>query len=353
MKLREYQEDLVKEIQTTSSNVIAALPTGGGKSLIVQQLVVRDKTNKYAVVVRNEPLIAQLIDRLEEVGLEVGVIKAGYKFDITKEYDVYLIMEQTYWSRGIIPTDVDKVIKDEFHIGFNGKQFNHILDSLNPTKVVGLTATPITESGIGIHNVLPDYKLLEGITTQSLIDKGYLSKITYSLPTNSKLSDMLTEELSKVKISSGDYASGELEAVINTEEHNKLVVSEVIDKCLTKGRKTLIFASSIAHVEALAKVFTEEGIDVVYTHSKMKKVDKDVAMELYMTGKVNVMINMSILTTGFDDPATDAVVLLRPTKVLRLYLQIVGRGMRIRKPLDDTLSTVEEYLEYNTKQHKV
>ncbi len=336
--LRKYQEKIVVDIISSNDNAIVALPTGGGKSHIIQQVVLRSRHLKFAIVVRNAPLISQLISRLKEVGLTVGVIKAKYEFDANATYDVYLIMEQTFYSRADkVAKHIDKidvVLKDEFHTGYDGNQFNFLIDKLKPGRVVGLTATPLTPTGVGIHTILDNYRLIDDISTHDLIDMEFLSKVRYSLPSNSRLT-----ELKNVKITNGDYASGELDAVINTKEHNEFIVDEVMSKCITPepSRKTLIFANSIAHVEALHNSFSSRGIETVHLHSGMSDSDKAENMELYMSGSINIMINMSMLTTGFDDPATNAIVLVRPTKILRLYLQIVGRGLRILEGKKDCL----------------
>ncbi len=339
MKLRDYQETMVKDILATSSNVIAALPTGGGKSVVIAEVAIRYKLmgKKIAVVVRMSTLIAQLITMLEEFGLSVGVVKAGYKFDDSKEYDVVLIMEQTFSKRSDkFSFPIDIVLKDEFHNGYTGVDFNKILTELKPERIIGLTATPITSTGIGLTSVLSDFSLIEGVSMKKLIDKGYLSSISYDVPKHSRLVDLTKVEKNNI----GEYTVRSLDMILLSDVHTTMVVDSTVE-ALAEGKRGILFANSIKHIEALVKAFTAKDIPCAYMHSDRTEEENKLALETYLSDSVHLMINMSMLSVGFDDPSTDLAILVRPTKIQRLYIQLVGRALRIEKKLTTSLNGLD------------
>jgi len=127
----------------------------------------------------------------------------------------------------------------------------------------------------------------------------------------------------------GDFSVSGLDCILL--EHCSLVAQQTIDDALSQGRKVMLFANSIKHVEALSEAFNLLGVEHEYVHSQHPNSDNDESIRRYKSNEVRLIINMSMLTIGFDDPTTDCVVLARPTKILRLYLQIIGRCLRASK----------------------
>lgn len=324
MILRPYQKRVVdKIISSDSGKFIIELPTGAGKSVIIQKLV-----EKYcsmgmmcAVVVNKSALIPQLKGNLLSTGLSVGVIKAGQHVDVDNQ-NVILIMEQSLRSSHKIKADV--LIRDEVHDGYNGKRFNSVVEMVSPDVFIGLTATPISESGSYLFD--DSYEYICGATTLGLIQDGYLSAVDYVVPKYSELLDYST-----LRSSGSDYSVSSVDMLINTERHNTFVVKQIVENIYRDDgsmKPTMVFASSIEHAKAINRTLLATGIRSGVVHSKDES-NSDAVVKAFKMGRLDVIVNMSKLTTGFDHPAVEMIVLCRPTKVLRLYLQIVGRGLRL------------------------
>ena len=133
----------------------------------------------------------------------------------------------------------------------------------------------------------------------------------------------------------GDFSVSGLDLILL--EHCSLVAQQTLNDALSQGRKVMLFANSINHVEALSDAFDALGVKHERVHSKRSISDNDESIRRYKSNEVRLIINMSMLTIGFDDPTTDCVVLARPTKILRLYLQIIGRCLRASKGKTDAL----------------
>jgi superfamily II DNA or RNA helicase len=322
--LRGYQKETLDATNKSEKDVVACLPTGAGKSAVIQHIVWTNRDKKCAVVVRMSSLIDQLLETLKATNLKVSVIKAGYDFD--PDFDVVLIMEQTYFARYKSYTlDIDILIKDEVHVGFSGKQYELLKQTLEPAKTIGLTATPIDEAGVCLVNDKnrDSFEYIEKVSIDDLMSQGYLMKPTYVRPSTIAFEEMI----STIKVNNGEYNSKDIDNVLNTDEFNEFIVSEYQRTCADK--KTIIFCNSIKQVNNVSAKLDEAKIKHVKVHSKLSNEETDKAIKKYKQNRVKTMVNMSMLTTGFDDPKTDAIILARPTKVLRLYLQIVGRVLRI------------------------
>ena len=188
-------------------------------------------------------------------------------------------------------------------------------EELAPDLIIGLTATPIDRLGVYIDKSMI---LIEETTTKQLIELGELAKPVYKVPSLSQEIDY-----SAVKMYRGDFSVSGLDCILL--EHCSLVAQQTVNDALVHGRKVMLFANSIKHVESLSEAFDLLGVEHELVHSKRSTVDNDESIRRYKSNEVRLIINMSMLTIGFDDPATDCVVLARPTKILRLYLQIIGR----------------------------
>merc|ERR1711879_12701 len=101
-----------------------------------------------------------------------------------------------------------------------------------------------------------------------------------------------------------------------------------------KQKASLIFCINIAHAEATAQAYIDNGVPARAIHSKLSKNEKDQIMDEYKSGKIKILANPMMLTTGFDYPATDCIILARATQSQNLYRQMVGRGLRLYKDKD-------------------
>lgn len=316
---KDYQINSVNKAISAGVNSIIALPTGGGKSICILKLCQALSHKKVVITLRNAALIPQLLNTLTINGLTVSVVKSGYKY--IAGGDVTLVMEQSYGRRKHLNIQCDVLLRDEYHVGCMGGVYIDMREELAPELIIGLTATPIDRLGVYIDSSM---QLIEETTTSQLIELGELAKPVYKVPSLSQEIDY-----SAVKMYRGDFSVSGLDCILL--DHCSLVAQQTIDDALSHGRKVMLFANSIKHVEALSEAFNLLGVDHVFVHSQRAISDNDEAIRKYKENEVRLIINMSMLTIGFDDPTTDCVVLARPTKILRLYLQIIGRCLRASK----------------------
>lgn len=316
---KDYQVNSVRKAINAGANSIIALPTGGGKSICILKLCQAMPDKKIVISLRNAALVPQLLSTLTANGLTVSVVKAGYKY--IAGGDVALIMEQSFGRRKHLNIKCDVLLRDEYHVGCMGGVYIAMREELAPDLIIGLTATPIDRLGVYIDQSM---QLIEETTTKQLIELGELAKPVYKVPSLSQEIDY-----SSVKMYRGDFSVSGLDCILL--EHCSLVAQQTIDDALSQGRKVMLFANSIKHVEALSEAFNLLGVEHEYVHSQRPNSDNDESIRRYKSNEVRLIINMSMLTIGFDDPTTDCVVLARPTKILRLYLQIIGRCLRASK----------------------
>jgi len=322
---KDYQINSVRKAIGAGENSIIALPTGGGKSICILKLCQAMSDRKVVVSLRNAALIPQLLNTLTVNGLSVSVVKSGYKY--VAGGDVTLVMEQSFSRRKYLNIECDVLLRDEYHVGCMGGVYIAMREELSPDLIIGLTATPIDRLGVYIDQSMA---LIEETTTKQLIELGELAKPVYKVPSLSQEIDY-----SAVKMYRGDFSVSGLDCILL--EHCSLVAQQTIDDALSHGRKVMLFANSIKHVEALSDAFHLLGVKHDLVHSQRSISDNDESIRRYKSNEVRLIINMSMLTIGFDDPTTDCVVLARPTKILRLYLQIIGRCLRASKGKKDAL----------------
>lgn len=322
---KDYQVNSVRRAIEAKANSIIALPTGGGKSICILKLCQALSDKKVVVSLRNAALIPQLLNTLTVNGLTVSVVKSGYKYIAGGE--VTLVMEQSFSKRKHLNIQCDVLLRDEYHVGCMGGVYIDMCEELSPDLIIGLTATPIDRLGVYIDQSM---ELIEETTTKLLIESGELAKPVYKVPSLSQEIDY-----SAVKMYRGDFSVSGLDLILL--EHCSLVAQQTLDDALSQGRKVMLFANSINHVESLSDAFHLLGVKHERVHSKRSISDNDESIRRYKSNEVRLIINMSMLTIGFDDPETDCVVLARPTKILRLYLQIIGRCLRASKGKKDAL----------------
>jgi len=322
---KDYQINSVLKAIDAEGNSIIALPTGGGKSICILKLCQAMSDKKVVISLRNAALVPQLLHTLSINGLSVSVVKSGIKY--VAGGDVTLVMEQSFGRRKHLNIQCDVLLRDEYHVGCMGGVYIAMCEELSPDLIIGLTATPIDRLGVYIDKSMI---LIEETTTKKLIELGELAKPIYKVP---KLSQEI--DYSAVKMYRGDFSVSGLDLILL--KHCSLVAQQTVDDALSQGRKVMLFANSINHVESLSEAFHLLGVKHERVHSKRSTDENDESIRRYKSNEVRLIINMSMLTIGFDDPTTDCVVLARPTKILRLYLQIIGRCLRASKGKTDAL----------------
>jgi DNA repair protein RadD len=345
MQLRDYQQKAVSEYfkkmklesDKSKRNYLLVIPTGGGKTpiycYILNKFIHSQPYIKALVVTHNKELISQgfsTFKRFNDKNL-TGLCCAGLN-----SYDTHLPI--TFASIGTIFKrmkelgELNLIIIDEAHkVSLDKRsQYFKLIEhfrSLNPNlAVLGLSATPyrlkqglLWEGEDALFNGVA-YDLTKGDDFLNLIDNGYLADLSTKEPN-------VEIDVTGVKTTGGDYNVKELEEVSDT----KTITESAIDNMIAQGgnRKCwLVFAVSIEHCENISKKLNEKNISSMPYHSKQTEKEREKILAMYKAGKLRCLVNMNTLSVGFDHPKIDLIGLLRPTKSVSLFVQIVGRGLR-------------------------
>ena len=350
MYLRPYQDEavnaLLTHIQYSMGNPCISIPTGGGKSIILAELirVCQEKWKGIRVIVlaHVQELVQQNKDKMLMVlpNADVGVYSAGLKSRDT-EPDILFAGIQSVYNKTY--TDIggkDLIIIDEAHrIPSDGEgMYRHFLteqwrlqtSKKRQPRIIGLTATPFRmKSGLlcGKKEILNE--IVYEANIQSLIANGYLSK-----PTSEKTAHRV--KLNNVRTQAGDFVGSDLDILYATDELVEHHAQEIIEA--GEGRKGwLVFCSGINHAEKISEALENLGVSIGLVHSKITKESRAKILNEFREKEIKCIVNVSVLTEGFDAPHIDLIALLRPTKSPGLYSQMCGRGLRIAEGKEDCL----------------
>ena len=311
--LRPYQNSIVKTVKHSEGSVLIEAPTGSGKSVIACEIAKNEiaKGGKVLIVAPKTILLDQLQETFTQ--LEPQIIHGSKDYDNT--HSVFISTLQTAHKRelGFEPT---MIIIDEVHFGFSGKMLDKLLKDFSG-RLIGLSATPYDQNGEAVKGF---DKHINGFDLNYMFQNEYLVKPVCYAP--------VEVDLSNITVQAGDYNQVELDKSFNNLENISQIVKNT-KELIDQQKSALIFCINISHSEAVAAAFNAAGVPTKAMHSQLSKQEKKSIMEEYKNGTVKMLANPLMLTTGFDDPATDCIVLARATKSQNLYRQMVGRGLRL------------------------
>lgn len=321
MILREYQTELIFKIYQSwergNRKVMAQLPTGGGKTIVISAIVQNAlKSNqKCLVLAHREELINQAVDKIEAITNEpVGVIKSGKKARYDRDVQVGSV--QSMARRLDSCPEFDLIIIDEAHHS-TSTSYTNILNYYPNARVLGVTATPIRLDGKGFRGVFDD--LICGVSVTELIGLGNLSPYHYYAAARS----MAVEGLSK---RGGDYKA---EAIADANPI-ELVGNQVVESYQKhlSGKQAIVFAVNCEQSDGIAQYLRAAGISAHHLDGMTPTAERTSAMELFRRGEIRVLTNCALFDEGLDIPQLDGAILARPTASLSRYLQMVGRALR-------------------------
>ncbi|MCW8895005.1 DEAD/DEAH box helicase [Sulfurimonas sp.] len=311
--LRPYQNSIIKSVKESQGSVLIEAPTGSGKSVVASEIAKNEilKGGKVLIVAPKIILLEQLQETFHK--LDPQIIHGKRNYDETHSVFISTLQTAHKHKLGFEPT---MIMVDEVHFGFSGKMIAKLLKGFTG-RLIGLSATPYDQNS----------KLIEGFDTHiNEFDLKYMLKNKYLV--RPKCYAPVKVDLSNIKVQAGDYNQSELDKAFNNFESITQLVENT--KGLIENQKsTLTFCINISHANAVATAFNDAGIPTKAIHSKLSKEEQNSIMKEYKSGKVKMLANPMMLTTGFDDPATDCIVLARATKSQNLYRQMVGRGLRL------------------------
>lgn len=339
--LRDYQKENKKHVYDAwceCQSVMLQMPTGTGKTRLFVSIIKdifhysRDvkQAFKVLVLVHRTELVEQIDEQLSDYGLAHGIIQSGDKE--RKKYPVQVASVQTLSRRLLNWTDkeFDCIIVDEAH-HVTAESYLKIIKAFPKAKLLGVTATPVRLNGEGFTQIFD--KLIISLGIKWFIDNNYLSKYDYY---SVGKSSFIQKEIDGIKkFSQGDYAESELERVCDNDRIRAQVVKTYLDHA--NGKKGIVYTINKLHNKNLCEKFKEQGITTVAIDSDTPKEIREKYIEQFKEGKIKIICNINLFTEGFDCPDIEFIQLARPTKSLALYLQQVGRGLRISDAKEKTI----------------
>jgi len=344
--LREYQQRTIDQLYAWFEagglgNPCLVLPTGSGKSHIVAALCKDALQNwpetRVLMLTHVKELIEQNAEKMRQhwPGAPMGIYSASIgRKDLGEPITFAGI--QSVRSKARELGHIDLVIIDECHLVNHKDEGGYRkllaeLKAINPSlRVIGLTATPY-RLGHGLITDKPAMfdDLLTPVSIEELIFKGYLSTLR-SKVTKAKL------DTSGVHKRGGEFIESELQAAVDTDDQNHAVVHEVM--ALAGERKAwLFFCAGVAHAQHVAEVLRQQGVSAECVTGETPKKERERILTDFKAGRLRALTNANVLTTGFDYPDIDVVVMMRPTMSASLYVQMAGRGMRVKSHTDHCL----------------
>ena len=313
MNLRPYQIESVTELRKgfkDHQRQLLCLTTGAGKTVVFSEIVrlSSHKGTQCLILTDRIELFEQTFKSIERTGITAQVLNANTR-TFCPDKLVTVSMVETISRRDTGTFNPKLIIIDEAHKG----NFTKIIDRFPEAKVIGATATPV-----GKHLYQYYTNLVQTIDTPDLIQSGYLS------PCHAY---QMQDDFSDLVVKRGEYTEQSLFGHFN----NDILYGGVIDKWkeFTPNKKTIVFNVNIEHTQEMTKRFNEAGITSFCVTSKTPKHERDAILSSFSKGEFMVLNNCGILTTGYDEPSIEVVIMNRKTKSLPLWLQCCGRGSRV------------------------
>lgn len=340
MKLRDYQQRAIDMLYDwfrshDSGNPCLVLPTGAGKSLIIASLI-RDALQNWPetrvlMLTHVKELIEQNAEKMRAVwpNAPMGIYSASLGQKVLYESITFAGIQSIHKKARLLG-HVDLVFIDECHMVNHSQEgqyraFLADLLAINPSlRVVGLTATPYRLGHGMIHEgegVLFD-DLIEPVTIEELVAAGYLA------PLSSKHTDTAID-VSGVGKRGGEFIAGQLERAVEAGDTTARIVDETLSRA-SHCRSLLFFCTGVSHAEHMAQELSSRGIAADVITGNTPKGQRADFIRRFRAGELRALTNCDVLTTGFDAPDTDCLVMARPTMSPGLYVQMAGRGMRLK-----------------------
>ncbi|UPT53007.1 DNA helicase [Hafnia phage yong3] len=372
MKPRDYQREAVYSIfryfdeeKGDAGNPLIALPTGTGKSIVIAyflKLLYEWYPNQRVMMLTHvKELIAQNYDKIMQVWPEApaGVYSAGLK-----RKDAYSMITfagiQSVGKKADLFGKIDLILVDEAHLisptetTLYKKFFADIREKNPYLKVIGLTATPyrlgygsIVKIDDEDESALFDKITFDATTVEAFnwfLDEGYL------LPVVPKRTTMQID-VSGVGKRGGEFIAKELQSAATKDDATIRALEEAME--LGEDRQSwLVFCSGVEHAIDAASMLNDMGVPCGCVHSKLKPHERDEEILKFKRGEYRALTNNNVLTTGFDHPALDMIIMLRPTASTGLWVQMLGRGTRPCYAEGFDLSTTTGRLDAIAASHK-
>jgi DNA repair protein RadD len=338
LQLRLYQRAAIDAIyayfMTACGHPLVVIPTAGGKSLVmaafIQEVVAQWPDERIIILTHVRELISQNFSELIRLWPEApaGIYSAGLNRRDVQAQILFAGIQSVHRKAYTIQR-ADLVLVDEAHLiprkaDTTYRRFLGDLKRINPQlKIIGLTATPYRLDSGMLHtgpDALFDDIAFE-VSVRELIDERYLAPLI-SKQTSTQL------DVSGVGTRGGEFIAGQLEAAVDQDPITRAAIDEVVAYGRDR-RSWLLFCAGVGHAQHVCDAVHERGFSCATIFGHTPKAERDRIIAAFKRGEVRALASMGVLTTGFNAPGVDLIVMLRPTKSTGLYVQMAGRGTRL------------------------
>lgn len=335
-------------------NLVVA-PTGTGKTVVAALDYRGLREGRGGVDLPRDPTLLFVAHRETLLDQSLGAFRAvmargdfGEKLvggQRPKEWRHVFASIQSLHAMGVdqLPADqFDVVYVDEFHHA-EASTYRALLDHLTPKVTVGLTATPERADGVNVRDLFGGRYSFE-MRLWDALDQQLLAPFHYfGIADGTDLSGLAWQR--------GGYRIGDLEAVYVVDGHDARTakvlrsLGEVVGD--VGGMRAFGFCVSVAHAEYMARKFRDAGIPAVSMSGETPQAMRQQQLDALRDGEINVVFAVDVLTEGVDVPSVDTILLLRPTESATVFLQQLGRGLRLHP--EKSVCTV---LDFIGQQHR-
>ncbi|CDG53732.1 putative nucleic acid ATP-dependent helicase [Halomonas sp. A3H3] len=349
-QLRPYQQEAVKRVvghfRASSEPALVVLPTGSGKSLVIAELA-RLARGRVLVLAHVRELVEQNHAKYQAYGLEADIFSAGLKRKEASRQVVFGSVQSVVRNlESFNDANFTLLVIDESHrVSLNeDASYRQVIEHLrqhNPQlKILGLTATPY-RLGQGFIYYRHHHGMVRGseesffrdcVFEQPLrlmVKQGYLAA--------PKRLDMAIEgyDFSALKPSSnGLFQEEELNRVVAGSRATPGIIGQIVERAVDR-QGVMIFAATVAHAEEIIGYLPRAEAALITGATPSQ--ERTALIDAFKARKLKYLVNVAVLTTGFDAPHVDLIAILRPTESVSLYQQMVGRGLRLSPGKSDCL----------------
>ena len=367
MKLRDYQQKAVDSVLAAwkdHRSCVVVLPTGCGKTVVFAEVIRRrlaaevkaegkGEQRSAIILAHREELIRQAADKVssitgQDTQIEMGPMKVTPMFGKMPPVVVSTVQTQiTGRIKNFDPAEFATLVIDEAHHA-TSSSYRQCIEHYyqNPScRLLGVTATPDRADETALGNVFETVAFEYSVT--DAIRDGWL------VPVKQKLVKVGSLDFSGISTTAGDLNQGELAEVLEDEQNLHSVAVPTLEIC--GNRRAIIFAASVKQAERLAEILNRGKSEELRVKSdggttqdraawlcgKTDKGDRAQILKDFREGKIQFVVNVGVLTEGFDDAGVEVVVMARPTKSRALYAQMAGRATRPAAEVAGKLGTLD------------
>ncbi|MEX2476238.1 DEAD/DEAH box helicase [Marinobacter sp.] len=352
-KLRPYQQEAVdatlSHFRQSDESAVIVLPTGAGKSLVIAELA-RLARRKILVLTHVKELVEQNHAKYQSYGLTGGIFSAGLKRKESRHQVTFASVQSVSANLDQFRDEYSLVIIDECHrvSGEDTSQYQRIIELLrqqnDALKVLGLTATPYRLAmgwiyryhyrgfvrGSGEEQDKPFQHCIYELPLSYMINRGYLTRPEL---VNAAVAQYDFSALAQDRF--GEYAEKDVNQLLSKHKRVTRAIVEQVMEMAVERQGVMIFAATVEHAREITGYLPEHQTALVTGGTDLK--ERGLLIQRFKQRQLKYLVNVSVLTTGFDAPHVDFIAILRPTQSVSLYQQIVGRGLRLDEGKQDCL----------------